>query len=112
MLPRDAVQLVGAATLASAHDMPLAPPAQNTAPEMQAMAITLLGVSAARKVNTAIPNRPTMTGTLRLLIGERPRCIKRSVTQPAPMLPTTPHAYGIDDTNPVVLMLMWRCISR
>src|SRR6266702_4609400 len=106
MLPSDAVQLVGAATLASAHDMPLAPPAQKTAPDMLAIAITLLGVSAARKVNTAIPHRPMMTGTLRLLIGDKPSCIRRSVNQPAPTLPTTPHAYGIEDTNPVVLMLM------
>jgi hypothetical protein len=52
----------------------------------------LLGVSAATKVNTAIATRPTMIGSLRELIGENPPAINLSVTQPAPMLPTTPQA--------------------
>src|SRR6266403_335123 len=89
MEPKDAVQWAGAATEAKAHDMPLAPPAKKTAAEMAITATTLLGVSAATKVNTAIATRPTMTGSLRELIGENPPAISLSVTQPAPMLPTT-----------------------
>jgi hypothetical protein len=62
MEPKDAVQWAGAATEARAHDMPLAPPAKNTAAEMAITATTLLGVSAATKMNTAIATRPTMIG--------------------------------------------------
>jgi hypothetical protein len=43
-------------------------------------------------VNTAIATRPMMIGSLRELIGENPPAISLSVTQPAPMLPTTPQA--------------------
>jgi hypothetical protein len=57
--------------------MPLAPPAKNNS------ATTLLGVSAATKVNTAIATRPMMIGSLRELIGENPPAISLSVTQPA-----------------------------
>src|SRR6202008_3053742 len=92
MEPKDAVQWAGAATEARAQDMPLAPPAKNTAAEIAVTATTLLGVSAATKVNTAIATRPMMIGSLRELIGENPPAISPSVTQPAPMLPTTPQA--------------------
>ena len=92
MEPKDAVQWAGAATEARAQDMPLAPPAKNTAAEIAITATTLLGVSAATKVNTAIATRPTIIGSLRELIGENPPAISLSVTQPAPMLPTTPQA--------------------
>src|ERR1700758_4127333 len=99
MEPKDAVQWAGAATEARAHDMPLAPPAKKTAAEMAITATTLLGVSAATKVNAAIATRPTMIGSLRELIGENPPAISLSVIQPAPMLPTTPQAYGMAATK-------------
>jgi hypothetical protein len=82
MEPKDAVQWAGAATEARAQDMPLAPPAKNTAAEIAITATTLLGVSAATKVNTAIATRPMMIGSLRELIGENPPAISLSVTQP------------------------------
>src|SRR5580700_2647785 len=65
MEPKDAVQWAGAATEARA---------KNTAAEIAITATTLLGVSAATKVNTAIATRPTMIGSLRELIGENPPC--------------------------------------
>src|ERR1700720_3247559 len=80
MEPKEPCSEPGAATEARAHDMPLAPPAKETAPEITITATTLLGVSAATNVNAAIA------------IGESPLAITLSVPQPAPMLPTTPRA--------------------
>src|SRR3954468_10873949 len=101
MAPKDAVQLAGAATEASAQDMPLAEAPNISAAEMAATATTSLGVSAATTVNKTMPSRPAMTGILRLLMGEKPRRISQSAIQPPPMLPTTPNAKGIAATMPV-----------
>src|ERR1700722_5134225 len=106
MLPSEAVQLAGAATPPSDHDMPLAPPLQNTATEIAATAMKLLSVSAAIKVATAMPSSPHMIGILRLLTGLSPILVSQSVIAPKPTLPTTPKKNGIEATRPVARMLM------
>src|ERR1700733_10861960 len=112
MAPSDAVQLAGAATDASAHDIPLADAPNIRAAEIAATASRSLGVSAATTVKTTMPSSPMMTGILRLLMGVNPRRMSQSAIQPPPMLPTTPNANGIAATMPVFGMDMWRCISR
>src|SRR5579875_2918670 len=112
MAPSEAVQCEGAATLASAQDMPLEHAPNITASEIAATAITLLGVSAATTVNSAIQRSPTMVGILRLETGEKPAAISRSAIQPPPMLPTTPKAKGIAATTPVRGIDICRSISK
>jgi hypothetical protein len=58
-------------------------------------------VGAQPDDNTAIATRPMMIGSLRELIGENPPAISLSVTQPAPMLPTTPQAWVEPVTAPL-----------
>ena len=48
-------------------------PLNSSATEMAATASMTLGVSAATMVKDAMPTRPTIIGTLQLLIGDRPR---------------------------------------
>src|SRR5277367_609998 len=101
MAPRDAVQCAGAATDASAHDIPLADAPNISAAEIAATANVSLGVSAATTVNTTMPISPMMTGVLQLFTWENPRRINQSATHPPPMLPRTPNAKGIAATMPV-----------
>src|ERR1700756_1451968 len=72
MEPKDAVQWAGAATEARAQDMPLAPPAKNTAAEIAIPPPTFLGFSAATQVNPAIATGPRMFGSWGELMGKSP----------------------------------------
>src|SRR5580658_7698066 len=90
MAPRDAVQCAGAATDASAHDIPLADAPNISAAEIAATASVSLGVSAATTVNATMPSKPIIIGILRLFTWENPRRINQSAIHPPPMLPRTP----------------------
>ena len=106
------MQFAGAATDDSAQDIPLAAAPNISAAEIAATANMSLGVSAATTVKTTMPNSPIITGSLRLLTGEKPRRISQSAIHPPPILPRTPKANGIAATIPVLGIDIWRCSSR